>query len=71
MAVLQVNVGALYCYSCVQALRSFIGTLQGIEGVEVDDAMVKVTYSPEVISQNEVRKIVADTVEKLGYKVKE
>lgn len=45
--------------------------MQGIEGVEVDDTVVKVTYSPEVISQNEVRKLVADTVEKLGYKVKE
>jgi len=71
MAVLRVNVGPLYCYGCVLGLRSFVGTMQGIEGGEVDDAVVKVTYSPEVISQNEVRKVVADTVEKLGYKVKE
>jgi len=69
VSVLRVNVGPLYCYDCVNALRRFVGGMKGIESVEVKDGMIEVRYSAAVISESEVRKIVSDTVQRLGYSI--
>ncbi len=69
VSVLRVNVGPLYCYDCVTALRRFVGGMKGIESVEVEDGMVEVRYSAAEISEREVLKIISDTVQKLGYSI--
>jgi len=43
--------------------------MKGIESVEVEDGMIEVRYSAAVISESEVRKIVSDTVQRLGYSI--
>lgn len=69
MSVLHVNVGGMYCYDCVRALRQFLGRVEGVETIDVDDGKVKIQYSEEILGRDELLKLVTDTVNKLGYKV--
>ncbi len=69
MARIQFNAGTLYCYDCVNALRKFIGSMNGIADVEVENGLIVVNYDEGVIEEERVRQITRDTVERLGYKL--
>jgi len=59
----------MFCYDCVTALRKFIGSMKGVDSVEVDEGKVAVNYDPSVISEEELFLIAKDSVEKLGYRI--
>lgn len=63
------NVGNIFCYDCVQALRRFIGSMKGVVSIEVETDKIAVVYDPDVIGGPEITRLVTDSVEKLGYKV--
>jgi copper chaperone CopZ len=65
------NVGTIFCFECVMALRKFVGSVKGISAVEIDGGMVSVEYDPAVISEEKVDRIVRDSVERLGYRIQE
>jgi len=69
MEKITLNVGHMFCYDCVNALRKFIGSMRGVDSVEVDEGKVAVIYDPSLISEEELFRIAKDSVEKLGYKI--
>ncbi len=69
MEQLRFKVEGMYCYDCVRALRNFISSIKGIESVEVEDNTVVVIFDSAKISPEEVRRLVSDSIGRLGYKL--
>jgi copper chaperone CopZ len=63
------NVGTIFCYDCVLALRKFIGSVKGVGSVEVEEGKVAIDFDPSAIGEPEVVRLARDSIEKLGYKV--
>ena len=56
------------CAECSLALRRFIGSMDGVDSIEVGDGKIDVTFNDSQISEDRVRTISRDSMEKLGYK---
>ena len=70
MAKMSFKVGSIYCYDCVIALKKFIGSLEGIQSIDMEgEDMVDISYNPSVMSEEKLRQVVTDSVEKLGFKI--
>lgn len=70
MAKMSFKVDSVYCYDCVTALKKFIGSLEGIQSIEMEgEEMVDISYDPSVISEEKLRQIIMDSVEKLGFRI--
>ena len=65
------NIDTIFCFECVTALRKFIGSVEGILSVDVEEGKVAINFDPSAISEDRVRRLVTDSVEKLGYKMLE
>jgi copper chaperone CopZ len=64
------KVGNIYCHDCVIALKKFIGSLEGIHSIEmIGTDRVVISYDSSLISEERLKEIVADSVEKLGFKI--
>jgi copper chaperone CopZ len=69
MDKLSFNVGTIFCYDCVMALRKFLGSMKGVASVEVEEGKVSVQFDPSVTDEEIVSRLVKDNVERLGYKI--
>ncbi len=58
-----------FCDECALALRRFIGHMEGIESIDVEDKMIAVVYDPTKIPRERLDKIAKDSLDKLGYKL--
>lgn len=58
-----------FCDECALALRRFIGHMEGIESIDVEDKMVAVVYDPAKMPGERLDKIATDSLEKLGHKL--
>lgn len=65
------NVGTIFCYDCVLALRKFIGSVKGVGSVAVEEGKVAIDFDPSVISETDLIRLTRDSIEKLGYKILE
>ncbi len=63
------NVGTIFCYECVMALRKFIGSVKGVSSVEIEDGKVAIEFDPAVIGEEKVSRLARESVEKLGYQI--
>ena len=63
------NVGTIFCYDCVMALRKFMGSMKGVKGVEIDGGKVSIEYDPSKTSEERIVLIAKESIEKLGYKI--
>jgi copper chaperone CopZ len=68
---IMLNVGTIFCYDCVMALRRFIGSIEGVNSVDVEDGKVAIDFDPGLISEERVSRLARESVEKLGYKMLE
>ena len=68
---LTLNVGTIFCYDCVMALRRFIGSVEGVSSVEVEEGKVAIEFDPGVIGEEKLSRLARESVEKLGYKILE
>jgi copper chaperone CopZ len=66
---LTLDVGTIFCYDCVMALRRFIGSVKGVKSVDVEEGKVAVDFDPAVINEDRISRLVRESVEKLGYKI--
>jgi copper chaperone CopZ len=66
---LTLDVGMIFCYDCVMALRRFIGSVKGVKSVDVEEGKVAVDFDPAVINEDRISRLVRESVEKLGYKI--
>ncbi len=58
-----------FCDECALALRRFIGHMEGIESIDVENKMIVVAYNPAKMSGEKLDEIAKDSLEKLGHKM--
>jgi copper chaperone CopZ len=74
MATLSFKVGHVYCYDCVKAVGKFIGKMKGVRSVSVknnESAVIEYDPSGLEFDERQFKKIVADTIERLGFRIKD
>jgi copper chaperone CopZ len=72
MANISFKAGNIYCYDCVLALKKFIGSLDGIQSIEMtEEDRFDISFDPSSIEEGKLRQIVKDSTEKLGFKIME
>ena len=69
MAKIFFNVDGMYCYECTRAVKSFLGGIKGIRNVEAEGGKMSIEYDDSVLNTDELRKMVNDTVSRLGYRI--
>ena len=60
-----------FCGECSLALRRFIGGMDGVNAVDVENGAVAVDFDERTIPEEQVQKLARDSIEKLGYRVEE
>lgn len=63
------NVGKTFCDECSLALRRFIGHMEGVESIDVEEGKVAVVFDRGKITEEDIARITKDSIEKLGYKL--
>lgn len=74
MATLSFKVGHVYCYDCVKAVGKFIGKMKGVQSVSVknnESAVIEYDPSGLEFDERQFKKIVTDTIERLGFRIKD
>lgn len=69
MAKLSLNVQRQFCEECSLALRRFVGKMDGVETIAVENGKVVIDFDAEKISEKDIMKISKDSIEKLGYEI--
>lgn len=59
------------CMDCTLALRRFIGGLDGVESIDVEEGRIAVSFDENAIDQERLTEITKDSIRKLGYDVEE
>jgi copper chaperone CopZ len=71
MGKVSFEVGNELCEECSLALRRFIGRMEGVESVDVEDGKVAVVFEDTKVTEEELNRITRESIEKLGYKIKD
>ncbi len=58
-----------FCDECSLALRRFVGRMDGVRSIDVEEGNVVITIDDAKITEEDILKISKDSVEKLGYKL--
>ena len=58
-----------FCDECALALRRFIGHMDGVESIDVENKMIAVVFDPLKMPEEKLDEIAADSLEKLGHKL--
>lgn len=69
MEKISLNVEKQFCEECSLALRRFIGNMDGVESIEVEEGKIAVEFDKEKITADLLYTITKDSIEKLGYKL--
>lgn len=59
------------CGECSLALRRFVGGMDGVASVDVENGMIAVRFDETAISEEKLSTITKDSIEKLGYRLEE
>ena len=59
------------CLDCSFALRKFIGGLDGVSDIEVEQGKIAVSFDENEIDPGKLSEITRDSIRKLGYDVDE
>jgi copper chaperone CopZ len=71
MKVALFDVDKTLCADCSLALRRFIGGMDGVESIDVEQGKIAVKFDEATIEEEKLSKITKDSIEKLGYKIEE
>lgn len=69
MKRVSLNVQKEFCDECSLALRRFIGKMEGVKSIDVENGKIVITFDGSRIMEEDVLKISRESIEKLGYKV--
>ncbi len=58
-----------FCDECVLALRRFIGHMDGVESIDVENKGIAVLFDPSEMPEERLDRITKDSLEKLGHKL--
>lgn len=59
------------CDDCSLALKRFIGHLDGVESIDAEDGKLVIDFNDSKISKEDLSRITKDSIEKLGYQLRE
>ncbi|RFB17238.1 copper chaperone [Bacillus sp. HNG] len=67
METIKLQLEPLTCPSCIKKIETKVGKMDGVEEAKVlfNSSKVKATFNSDQVSKDQI----ADTIEKLGYKV--
>ena len=71
MGKVSFDVGKELCEECSLALRRFIGRMKGVESVDAEGGKIAISFESTRVTEEELNRITRDSIEKLGYKIKE
>ncbi len=71
MKVALFNVDTALCAECSLALRRFIGGMEGVESIDVEQGRIAVKFNESEINEEKLSKIAKDSIERLGYRVED
>ena len=71
MKVALFNVSNNLCSECALALRRFVGGMDGVESIDVEQGKIAVKFDEKKVSDDWISKITKDSIEKLGYSIEE
>lgn len=57
------------CAECSLALRRFIGNMDGVQSIDVENGMIAIVFDDSRISRDTISRIMKDSMEKLGYRI--
>ena len=69
MKKVSLNVQKEFCDECSLALRRFVGKMDGVDSVDVEDGKIVISFDDSKVLETDVLKISRESVEKLGYKI--
>ena len=69
MEKMSFSVEKYFCEECSLALRRFIGNMEGVESIDVEEGKVAVVFDRDKISEKVLERLTRDSIEKLGYKL--
>ncbi|MEW6109135.1 MAG: heavy-metal-associated domain-containing protein [Nitrospirota bacterium] len=58
-----------FCSECSLALRRFIGKMDGVESIDVDNGKIEISFDESKVIGNDLFRISKESLEKLGYKL--
>ena len=59
------------CAECSLALRRFVGNMDGVESIDVENGKIAVKFDETAIEEETLTKITRDSIDKLGYRIEE
>jgi len=65
------KVGTQFCGECSSALRRFIGGLDGVNSVSVENDRVAVDYDEDRTKGVDVPQVAKESIERLGYRTED
>ncbi len=71
MGKISIKVKKEFCAECSMAIRRFMGHMEGVQDVTVEDGKITISFDSGKIAEGEVLKLSKDSVEKLGYGIEE
>lgn len=71
MGKISIKVKKEFCAECSMAIRRFMGHMEGVQDVTVEDGKITISFDGGKIAEGEVLKLSKESVEKLGYGIEE
>lgn len=71
MEKVTVKVEKSFCEECSLALRRFIGNMEGVESIDIEDGKIAIAFDESKVPAEALLTIAKDNIEKLGYKLVE
>lgn len=71
MEKVTVKVEKSFCEECSLALRRFIGNMEGVVSIDVEDGKIAIAFDESKVTAEALLIIAKDNIEKLGYKLVE
>jgi len=71
MKKVSLRVGKEFCDECSLAIRRFVGKMNGIDSVDVEEGKIVINFDDSKVAETDVLRISRESIEKLGYKINE
>jgi copper chaperone CopZ len=71
MRKISLNVQKEFCDECSMALRRFIGKMDGVNSVDTEDGKIVIDFDDSKLTEQFILKISGESIEKLGYGLKD
>ena len=69
MSKVTLTVEKQLCAECSLALRRFLGNLDGVSSIDVENGKIAIDFDEATIGEDTIRTLARNSAEKLGYKL--